>query len=104
MSAHQLVDWNRLRACLRTDIFLRNDVTGENAVWLMNGTNIATAASLPTVSTNWHFLISDFNSDGITDIFSDFNDDGRTDIFWRNNVTEENAAWEVGKHKKSNKR
>ena len=57
----------------------------------------------PFFNKSWVSL--DLNGDdGITDIFSDFNDDGRTDIFWRNNVTEEIAAWEVGKHKKSNKR
>lgn len=57
----------------------------------------------PFFNESWVSL--DLNGDdGITDIFSDFNDDGRTDIFWRNNVTEENAAWKVGKHKKSNKR
>jgi hypothetical protein len=66
----------------RSDIFWRNGVTGENAAWLMNGTNIATAASLPTVPTDWAAAYN-----------SDFNGDGRGDIFWRNNVTGENAAW-----------
>ncbi len=90
---------NRLQAAYyfngdgKSDIFWLYR-TGENVVWLMDGTNVTTAASLPTVPTDWNLFTSpDFNGDGITEILSDFNGDARTDIFWRNNVTGENAAW-----------
>jgi hypothetical protein len=37
----------------KSDIFWRNSQTGENAVWLMNGTTYSDAAFLATVPTSW---------------------------------------------------
>ena len=36
----------------RSDTFWRY-TTGENAVWLMDGTNVTTITFLPTVPTDW---------------------------------------------------
>jgi hypothetical protein len=67
----------------QTDILWRNTQTGDNAVWLMNGTTLASSVYLTSVpSLNW--------SIGGT---GDFNSDNRTDILWRNTQTGENAIW-----------
>ena len=65
----------------KTDKFWRNEQTGENATWIMDGTNVTSAAFLPTTESTWDYSIVDFNNDG------------KNDIFWRNRVTGENAAW-----------
>ena len=67
----------------KKDILWRNGQTGEVAIWLMNGTQIASggAAVLPTVPTSWKPQVGDFNRDG------------KSDIFWRNGQTGEVAVW-----------
>ncbi len=65
------------------DILWRNDATGENAVWLMNGTNLNQGVFItPVADLNW-----DIGGTG------DFNNDGQTDILWRNGAKGENAVW-----------
>ena len=65
------------------DIVLRNYSTGQNAVWLMNGTSLAGVVDLPALpNTNYRF-------EGT----GDFNGDGRTDIVLRNYSTGQNAVW-----------
>jgi hypothetical protein len=68
----------------KTDILWRNYSTGENAVWLMNGTTELNSVYLRTIPTNpnWDIVGT-----------GDFNDDGNTDILWRNYSTGENAVW-----------
>ena len=65
----------------KTDIFWRNSQTGDNAVWLMDGTNYTAAAPLQNVPVAWSAGIADFNGDG------------KTDIFWRNSQTGQDAVW-----------
>ncbi|MEM7555929.1 MAG: VCBS repeat-containing protein [Cyanobacteria bacterium P01_A01_bin.84] len=79
----------------KTDIFLRNNTTGQNVVWLIdgnisnlqNGTSIIGGAFLQSLG------------DGIENTFNwrhdlgDFNGDGKEDIFWRNEDTGENKIW-----------
>jgi hypothetical protein len=61
----------------------RNGASGENGVWLMNGTQLATSVEVPRVAdTNW--------SIGGT---GDYNNDGQVDILWRNGASGENGAW-----------
>jgi hypothetical protein len=67
-----------------TDILWRNYSTGENAVWLMNGTTELNSVYLRTIPTNLNW---DIVGTG------DFNGDGNTDILWRNYSTGENAIW-----------
>jgi len=52
------------------DIVLRNYTTGENKVWLMNGTQLKATQTLPSEpDANWQIqAIGDFNSDGFNDI------------------------------------
>lgn len=65
------------------DYLWRNKGSGENAIWLMDGSNIADAKFLPQVSDQaWEIK-------GV----GDFNVDGKSDIVWRNARTGENAVW-----------
>jgi hypothetical protein len=69
----------------QADILWRNDATGENAVWLMNGTNLTQGVFITSVADpNW-----DIGGTG------DFDSDGQTDILWRNGATGENAVWSM---------
>jgi hypothetical protein len=67
----------------KTDIPWRHKTSGQNAVWLMNGTTWSSTASLPGVAdTNW----------GIGGA-GDFNNDGKTDILWRHKTSGQDAVW-----------
>jgi FG-GAP-like repeat len=68
----------------KTDVFWRNDVTNQNAVWLMNGTQVQRASFLPSVAEEAGWRETKLG---------DFNGDGKTDIFWRNAATGQNAIW-----------
>ena len=63
------------------DILWRNSTTGQLALWLMNGTTIASSAYLPAVS-GWNIQA-----------VGDFNGDGKADILWRNSTTGQLALW-----------
>jgi hypothetical protein len=52
----------------KTDLFWRNSLTGENAVWLMDGDRILAGAFIPPVKKGGTALLGDFNSDQKTDI------------------------------------
>jgi hypothetical protein len=67
-----------------TDILWRNYSTGENAVWLMNGTTELNSVLLRTIPANLNWDIVGTGN---------FNGDGNTDILWRNYSTGENAVW-----------
>ena len=57
----------------KADILWRNYATGQNSVWVMNGTSYTSEAALMTVSdTNWEIAGT-----------GDFNGDEKTDILWR---------------------
>jgi hypothetical protein len=71
----------------KADILWRNQATGQNVVWLMDGTNLTTVVDLtslkyPNEPPNW--------SIGGT---GDFNSDGKEDILWRNSATGDNMMW-----------
>jgi hypothetical protein len=67
----------------RADIYWRNDSYNLNAIWMMNGTQVASSSFLPDVPEEAGWKSS----------FADFNGDQKTDFFWRNTVTGENAIW-----------
>ncbi|HEY3282201.1 MAG TPA: FG-GAP-like repeat-containing protein [Armatimonadota bacterium] len=67
----------------RSDLLLRHSQTGENALWLINGTSVASAALItPAPDPAWQLV-------GM----GDFTGDGRSDLFWRHAVTGENVLW-----------
>jgi len=66
----------------RADILWRNTGTGDVAIWLMNGTTLASAAVVQTVAAAW-----------VIQGVGDFNNDGRADVLWRNTGTNEIAIW-----------
>jgi len=67
----------------KTDILWRNKSTGQNVVWLMNGTAFSSYVWIETVAdTNWEIVGT-----------GDFNGDGKTDILWRNKSTGQNVVW-----------
>jgi FG-GAP-like repeat/FG-GAP repeat len=76
----------------KADIVWRNKVTGENAIWLMDGTSGTAVASKASgekfitrvADSNWKIV-------GI----GDFNGDNKSDLAWHNSVTGENAIWTV---------
>jgi hypothetical protein len=66
-----------------TDLVWRNEATGKNAVWFMDGVVKTGSASLSTVSdVTWKIVGT-----------ADFNGDGDTDILWRNDVSGKNTLW-----------
>jgi Tol biopolymer transport system component len=67
----------------KADILWRNQATGQNIVWLMDGTNLTTGVALtPVADANW-----DISGTG------DFNGDSKEDILWRNSTTGQNIVW-----------
>jgi Subtilase family/Bacterial pre-peptidase C-terminal domain/FG-GAP-like repeat len=69
----------------KSDIIWRNYRTGENAIWLMNGTTLIGGQGVyttPVSDLSWRM-------EGA----GDFNADGKSDIIWRNYLTGENAIW-----------
>jgi hypothetical protein len=65
------------------DILWRNDSSGSNVVWFMNGTEwTASAELLPVGDLNWQIVGT-----------GDFNKDAHVDILWRNSSSGENVVW-----------
>ncbi|MDD2854347.1 MAG: VCBS repeat-containing protein, partial [Desulfuromonadaceae bacterium] len=56
----------------KVDVVWRNQTTGQNKIWFMNGTAKKGEAALPTVPAPW-----------VIDGVADFNSDGKADILWR---------------------
>ena len=67
----------------KTDIVLRNYTTGQNAVWIMNGTALSSIVDLPLLAN------TSYRIEGT----ADFNANGSTDIVLRNYATGQNALW-----------
>ena len=57
-------------------------MTGQRAIWLMNGTVRTSSVNLPTISTQWNIAGA-----------GDFNSDGKTDILLEDSVTGQRAIW-----------
>ena len=70
----------------KDEILWRNNRTGENAIWQLNGTTVQEPISLTplAVDTGWDVAGE-----------ADFTGDGKVDILWRNNLTGENAVWQM---------
>lgn len=66
----------------KPDLIWQNRLTGQRAIWLMNGSSMTGERFLPTVAVAWEIAST-----------ADFNGDGHTDLLWQNTVTGERAVW-----------
>jgi hypothetical protein len=66
----------------QSDVLMRNWVTGDNKVWIMNGSAIASTVVVDSLSAQWYAA-------GI----ADFTGDSFNDVLWRNGVTGANMVW-----------
>ena len=67
----------------RNDLVLRNYSTGQDAIWIMNGTSLSSIVDLPALpNTSYRF-------EGT----ADFSGDGKPDIVLRNMSTGQDALW-----------
>ncbi|MEQ1908159.1 MAG: FG-GAP-like repeat-containing protein [Vicinamibacterales bacterium] len=65
------------------DLLWRNTSTGDNRVWYLNGSTVATQGSLPPFADPaWQLIAT-----------ADFNADGHPDAIWRNTTTGANVVW-----------
>ena len=69
----------------KPDILWRNNSTGENAVWHLDGVSWLSSAWLPAVTDQSWTIVG----------AGDFNNDGKTDVLWRNTSTGANAVWSM---------
>lgn len=71
----------------KADIVWRNTSNGTTAIWLMNGTTIASPSFPGGVSAAWKIV-------GIGDV----NADGKADVIWRNSTSGTVAVWLMDGH------
>ena len=64
------------------DLIWQNTVTGQRAIWLMNGTTYASSVSLGNVTTDWNLVGA-----------ADFSNNGNSDLIWQNTANGECALW-----------
>ena len=64
------------------DILWRNQLTGQNWLWTMNGLTLSKSQGLRSVNTDWNIVGQ-----------GDFNGDDKYDILWRNSRTGLNYIW-----------
>src|SRR6266850_1558315 len=78
-SSWKIIGYGDFNGDGRADILWRNNTSGQNYVYVMNGTSIASEGYLRTVADlNWEVWA-----------IGDFNGDGKDDILWRNRTTGE---------------
>lgn len=71
------------------DILWQNSSTSEMQVWMMNGTNFASSASLANPGANWHAVdTGDFDGDGHTDILLQNTSNGQCAVWLMNGTTQ----------------
>ncbi|HEX6178891.1 MAG TPA: FG-GAP-like repeat-containing protein [Thermoanaerobaculia bacterium] len=67
----------------KPDVVLRNYTTGQNALWIMNGTSLTNIVDLPALPN------TSYRIEGT----ADFNADSKNDVVLRNYATGQNALW-----------
>ncbi|NEO57054.1 MAG: tandem-95 repeat protein, partial [Okeania sp. SIO3B5] len=66
----------------KADILWRNQETGQNRMWLMDGTTRSDRGAIPTWTNQYELAAA-----------ADFDGDGKADILWRNQETGQNRMW-----------
>ncbi len=67
------------------ELIWRNAVTGQNAVWRMNGSVVQASTLLPSLAAaDWDIVGA-----------ADYTRDNKIDLAWRNNISGANAIWEM---------
>jgi streptogramin lyase len=66
----------------KPDLLWENSTTGDNYIWLMDGTTFQSSVYLATLSTDWSIAGT-----------GDFNGDGKTDLVWENASTGDRYFW-----------
>jgi subtilisin-like proprotein convertase family protein len=67
----------------RPDFVWRHQTTGDNLIWLMNGTTqTASVGTLALTDTRWELVAT-----------GDYNQDFKNDFMWRHQTSGENVAW-----------
>jgi hypothetical protein len=81
----KMVGTHDFNADNKTDVLWRHDISGENVVWYMNGTNLATGTFLTPSSLSdvgWKMAGT-----------GDFNQDGKPDIVWHHQGSGQVVLW-----------
>jgi hypothetical protein len=72
----------------KSDILLRDAVTGQTSIWMMNGVTV-TSTALTSLNAGPYTPASGWQAQGI----GDFDGDGKYDVLWRDYATGELAVW-----------
>ncbi len=69
----------------KDEVVWRNEVTGQNALWTLNGDVLESSVFLPELgATAWDLVDA-----------ADYDGDGTVDLAWRNAMTGQNVAWKL---------
>ena len=67
----------------KSDLVWRNQATGQNTIWLMNGTTVVSSVeTTPVPDANWQIVAT-----------GDFNSDDKPDLVWRHQPTGHTLIW-----------
>ena len=67
----------------QSSLLWRDEITGRNVLWLMDGTSAIGSSELPTVvGSSWK-----------VEATADFNRDGQADLLWRDYASGQNVVW-----------
>ncbi len=71
----------------KQEVVWRNEVTGQNALWTLNGNVLESSVFLPELGlTDWDIVDA-----------ADYDQDGIVDLAWRNATTGQNVVWKLGR-------
>jgi hypothetical protein len=72
-----------LDANTHPDLVRRNYASGQNALWIMDGTSVDSIVDLPALP----------NEDYAIEAAADYDNDNKPGLVWRNYPTGQNAVW-----------
>ena len=81
----QILGASDFRGSDAADILWRNTETGENMIWVMEGSTVVERVTIESLETNWYFRgMGDFNGDRMTDIAWSHSGTGETKLWLMN--------------------